>query len=293
MSESNPWLDRRVIVYAHQGGALEGPSTTLFAMDKALAGGADAIELDVHQTKDGHLVCCHDATVDRTTNGFGKIGDLSLDEVRAFNNAYWFSPGHVANHGLEPNEYPYRSISDDDILFKVPLLEEVLERYQGRILNFDIKETSPAVPEYETALAKTLMKFGRAEDVIVTSFLDSAVQHFRQVAPEVHTSCATLEVANFYRSVRDGEDPEAPAAVALQVPPSFQGVSLVDERFVAVAHSIGLAVHVWTIDDEEEMKRMLAIGVDGIISDVPSIAVRVVSEAGLRMGTDRSSPTVE
>ena len=80
-NRANPWLQRRVLNFAHQGGAREAPSSTLLALHQAVAAGADALELDVHATADRHLVVCHDATVDRTTNGRGAIADLTLAEV--------------------------------------------------------------------------------------------------------------------------------------------------------------------------------------------------------------------
>src|SRR5580704_11723247 len=107
-SRRSPWPSRRVIAYAHQGGAWEGPSSTLFAIESALAAGATGIELDVHATADGHLVVCHDETVDRTTNGHGSISELTLDELRALDNAYWWVPGEVVDHDRPDTDYPLR-----------------------------------------------------------------------------------------------------------------------------------------------------------------------------------------
>src|SRR5579872_2900060 len=123
----SPWPARRVLCYAHQGGAREGPSSTLWAMERALAAGADAIELDVHATADGHLVVCHDATVDRTTNGTGAIASLTLAEVRALDNAYWWAPGSVVAPGLAPSEYPLRGRAPVEPALGVATLAEVLE----------------------------------------------------------------------------------------------------------------------------------------------------------------------
>jgi glycerophosphoryl diester phosphodiesterase len=95
MSDRSPWLDRRVIAYAHQGGAWESPSSTLFAIEQALAAGATGIELDVHATADGELVVCHDATVDRTTPATGNIAAFTLAELRQLDFSFWFIPGAV------------------------------------------------------------------------------------------------------------------------------------------------------------------------------------------------------
>lgn len=269
-------MDRRVIAYAHQGGAWEGPSSTLHAIRAALAAGATAIELDVHATADGTLVVCHDATVDRTTDGSGAIADLTLSEVRSLDNAFWWSPGADVSPGLEPECYPFRGRAPNDRDFRVATLEEVLEEFSGVVLNLDIKRTSPVVAPYEAALARLLRRFGRRDDVIVASFLDSATEAFSASAPEIATSAGTVAVAAFYQAVRSEQEPPPMRHRALQVPPTYGDLTIVDERFVDAAHRSDLAVHVWTIDDEAEMDRLCELGVDGIITDRPTALADVL-----------------
>jgi glycerophosphoryl diester phosphodiesterase len=280
LSEPSVWLDRRVIAYAHQGGAWEGPSSTLYAVAAALEAGATAIELDVHATADGQLVVCHDPTVDRTTDGSGRIAELTYDELRALDNAYWWAPGADVSPGLEPSRYPYRGRAPADRRFGVARLDEVLSEFPGVLLNLDIKQTAPAVVPYEEALATLLRRHGRVDDVIVASFIDQATEAFSSFAPEIPTSAGTGAVANFYQSVRDGEEPVAMRHVALQVPADYSGMTLVDEAFVQAAHHCGLAVHVWTIEDEPEMERLCRLGVDGIITDRPSALIGVLRRLG-------------
>src|SRR3954452_24302978 len=177
----NPWLDRRVLNYAHRGGAEEAPSSTLFAMEQAVAAGADALELDVHATSDGVLVVCHDPTVDATTDATGPIAAMTLAEVRRLDNAYRFTTDDGAT-------WPYRGRPPDDPRFAVATLREVLEAFPHVFVNLDIKQTAPAVEAYEPALAALLREFGRSDDVIVASFLDQATDAFSAVAPEIHTS---------------------------------------------------------------------------------------------------------
>ncbi|MEA3076356.1 MAG: glycerophosphoryl diester phosphodiesterase [Actinomycetota bacterium] len=276
---TNPWLDRRVLNWAHQGGAKEAPSSTLFALRQAVAAGADALELDVHMTADGVLVVCHDATVDRTTDGFGAIASLTLDEVRGLDNAYWFVPGSVVDHdNTDPSAYVHRGKAADDPAFRIATLDEVLDEFTGVFLNLDIKQTAPAVPSYEAPLAEALRAHGRIGDAIVASFNDVALERFRAVAPEVHTSCATSATADFFRAVRAGERPPPTPHVALQVPPTFGEIVVVDEAFVGAAHDNGLAVHVWTIDDEAEMAALIELGVDGVMTDRP-IALEAVLQS--------------
>lgn len=276
----NPWLDRRVIAYAHQGGAYEWPSSTLLAIRSALKAGATAIELDVHATADGELVVCHDATVDRTTDGHGAIAELTLDEVRSLDNAYWFVPGGDAAPGRPAGEYLYRGRAPKDPELRVATLREVLETFPDVVLNLDIKQTGPAVAPYEEALASLLAEYGRRDDVIVASFFDLATERFAACAPEIGTSAGTLATAAFWRAVQDGTEPPPVRAVAFQVPERHGDAVVVDERFVAAAHHAGVAVHVWTVDDEASMARLVALGVDGIITNLPTTLASVLTASG-------------
>ncbi|HUZ09928.1 MAG TPA: glycerophosphodiester phosphodiesterase [Acidimicrobiales bacterium] len=280
MTRDNPWLQRRVVAYAHQGGAWESPSSTLFAIGRALAAGATAIELDVHATADGELVVCHDATVDRTTDGTGAIADLTLARLRELDNAYWFMPGADATAGGARDDYPYRGRAPDDRDFGIATLREVLERFPGVVLNLDIKRTAPLVAPYESALADLLALFDRTDDVIVASFLDAASDAFAARAPGVHTSAGAVATTAFWQAVQAGTEPPATRSVALQVPERQGDLVVVDDRFVQAAHRRGLAVHVWTANDTASMQRLLELGVDGIMTDVPSRLVPVLDGRG-------------
>ena len=257
--------------YAHQGGAAEAPSSTLFALDRAVAVGADALELDVHATADGELVVCHDATVDATTEGSGAIAEMTLAEVRQLDNGYRFGPP----------EFPHRGQG-----LGIATLREVLEQFPAVFLNLDIKQTAPDVKPYEASLAALLRSFGRADDVIVASFNDAATDAFAAAAPEIPTSAGTLATAAFWQAVRD--DTPIPDSVlrhvALQVPAAVGDTVVVSSRFVERAHEAGLAVHVWTIDDADEMRRLIGLGVDGVMTDRPSVLEEVVQEVGVAYG---------
>lgn len=280
--QNNPWLDRRVLNWAHQGGAKEAPSSTLFAMRQAVANGADALELDVHMSKDGVLMVCHDATVDRTTDGAGAIADLTLDELRRLDNAHWWTPGTVVDHdNPDPDAYVHRGKAADDLEFRIATLEEVLEAFPDVFLNFDIKQTAPTVVSYEEPLAEMLLRFERAGTTIVASFNDLATDRFRPFAPDIHTSLGTAATADVFRAIRAGEAPPTTPGVALQVPRTFGDIVVVDEAFVAAAHEAGLAVHVWTIDDEAEMASLVDAGVDGVMTDRPQALEAVLAERGV------------
>jgi len=281
VNDGSVWLERRLISYAHQGGAWESPSSTTFAITRALTAGATGIELDVHATADGELVVCHDATVDRTTVATGDIAQFTLAELRKLDFSYWFIPGADVTPDRPEGEYPYRGRAPEDAHFGIATLREVLELFPGVVLNLDIKQTAPVVAPYEETLAAMLAEFERTDDVIVASFLDAATDSFRTFAPRVPTSAGTVATAEFWRAVQaHGALPDTPA-VAFQVPERMGDLVVVDEAFVSAAHSVGKAVHVWTVNDVAAMERLVGLGVDGIISDVPTTLSTLLRQKGV------------
>lgn len=282
MAVDSPWLERRVVNYAHQAGAKEAPSSTLYAIERALDAGATGIELDVHASADGVLVVCHDPTLERTSDGSGRIADHAIDELRALDNAYHFVPGEDAVPGRPPQAYPLRGRAPAERSFGVAELAEVLASFPGVLLNLDIKQVPPSVAAYEAELARLLRAYRRRDDVIVASFHDSALAAFAACAPEIAISAGTVATTAFARAVFAGEapDPAIGRYAALQVPPSFGGVEVVSARFIEAAHTCGVAVHVWTVDEEEEMARLVGLGVDGIISNRPGALTGVLDGLG-------------
>ena len=240
--------------------------------------GAHAIELDVHATKDGHIVVCHDPTVDRTTQATGAIADLALEEVQSLDNAYWWVPGEVVSREAADDDYPLRGRAPKDVSLRIPTLHEVLEEFPDVFLNFDIKQTGPAVKPYEEEVARVLAEHGRSDDVIVASFLDEATDAFCRIAPEACVSFGMEGTREFFTAVRDGEAVPDKPHVALQVPPRAGEIELVTSTLVEAAHDAGVAVHVWTIDDPDEMRRLVELGVDGIMTDTPSVLAGVLAE---------------
>src|SRR6202167_1955844 len=281
MGTASVWLERRVIAYAHQGGAWESPSSTLHAIAHALEVGATGVELDVHATADGELVVCHDATVDRTTAGQGTIASFTLAELRAMDFSYWWIPGADVTPGRPAADYPFRGRAPADRSFGIAALREVLEQFPGVVLNLDIKQTAPVVAPYEESLARLLAEFGRTDDVIVASFLDTATDAFRGFAPHVPTSAGTSATAEFWRAVQQGNAMPDTPAVAYQVPERMGDLVVVDEAFVEAAHRSGKAVHVWTVNNAAAMERLVGLGVDGIISDVPTVLAGVLRAHGV------------
>lgn len=296
----NPWLERRVLNIAHQGGEIEAPSNTLYAFETAADKGADILELDVHATEDGELVVLHDTTVDRTTNGEGRVDEMTLAEIQRLDAAYWFAPGCGTCHDQEEDAYTLRGYATEEREipeeldefepedFRIPTLREVLERFPETWINIEIKRTVPDTTPYEQTLADLLDEFDRTDDVIVVSFHDHALERFKLAAPEVHTAAGTGQAGLFTASsleVLPGAP--NPRYQALQVPIEYEGVEVVSEDFVADAQANGLAVHVWTINDRETMEWLLDIGVDGVITDRPTMLEEVLDERG---GADGPPP---
>ncbi len=267
---SNPWLSRRNLNFAHQGGAREAPSNTLYAFKRALAVGADVLELDIHMTADGHLVVLHDTTVNRTTNGTGYVDERTLAQLKALDAAYWFVPGTGAATGRPESSYTLRGIATglrpppegytaND--FTTPTLREVLEAFPSTYINIEIKETWPSVTPYERQLATLLGSFGRGNDTIVVSSHDSALLSFQFYAA---SSCPTVSIAaGTITTARDN------GFQAIQVPLNVYGIPYATANYIAGAHGDGLGVHVWTLNSQSEWSSALNRGADGIMTDRP------------------------
>ena len=220
---ANPWLGRRVISYAHQGGAWEAPSSTLFAIRRALELGATGIELDVHATADGELVVSHDGTVDRTTNGAGAIHQLTLAEIRELDNAYWFVPGSRRESRARSRRLPLPGPGPRGPRFR--------HRHPGRGAGPARRAPQggrqPRHQGHRTGGGALRGGAGRLpgrarhlDRVIVASFLDAATAAFSRWAPAIATSAGTLGVAGFWRALTQGGEfpaagPRGPAGAGL------------------------------------------------------------------------------
>nr|MDQ2754539.1 glycerophosphodiester phosphodiesterase [Actinomycetota bacterium] len=164
--------------------------------------------------------------------------------------------------------------------YTIPTLEEVLDAFPGVPLNLDIKQSAPAVVPYEASVARALLDHGRVNDVIVASFNPSSLRAFSALAPRVATAAAARAIARVWLAGRMHVRPLPTRHSAIQVPLMLRGTTVVDPRLVRAAHRAGVAVHVWTIDDRTEMERLVDLGVDGIMTDCPSILAGVLAERG-------------
>lgn len=282
---SNPWLARRPLNIAHQGGQLEAPGNTVYAFARALTVGAHMLELDVHATLDGEVVVVHDATVDRTTQGRGWLSQLTLQQLRRLDAAYWFVDGVGASQDAAGGAYSWRGVATGQRPppvgftasdFTIPTLERVLARFPDTPMSIDIKRTAPETAGYEQRVAELLNRFDRADDVLVASFFDRAIEAFRHHAPRLGTGMGPVALQQLWLRLQDGPCTVDAGVHAVQVPLTYHGTSVVSEAFVAAAHDSGLAVHVWTVDDRPTMHWLLDIGVDGIVTDRPSVLAEVL-----------------
>jgi glycerophosphoryl diester phosphodiesterase len=300
---ANPWLQRRFLNMAHAGGENEAPAETMYAFKRAVALGADMIELDVQSTADDQLVAIHNATVDQTTNGTGRVRDLTFDQVHALDAAYNFVPDRSAVPGLPAASYPLRGVRTGDRRppagyrpkdFAVPALREVLKAFPHVPLNIEIKGTSDDDVESflhnARLLARMLNKTGRT-DIIVTSFNDRAVAAFHELAPQIPLAPGRDGVtAYFLAGVRPVE-----GTVALQVPVQFSGIPVATREFVARAHADGYAVHVWfsgsAPDDEPTYNAVIDTCADGLMPAYPSLLEQILDRRNIaRPGTPGIDP---
>lgn len=248
---------------AHRGGEGQWPSNTLYAFERALALGMDVLETDIHASADGALVIRHDPTVDSTTDGIGRIYDLTLTQIKALDaGATWTADGGQT--------FPFRGLG-----ITVPTLLEVFQAFPQARLSIDIKPKDPAVVD---ALCQTLRAYDKLKQVVVGSFHDSQLRRFRLLCPEVDTAAGVSETRSFFLLSRAGLSRlyRSPAK-AFMIPEYAGRLHVVTPGFVREAHARGLQVHVWTVNEAEDMRRLIDWGVDGIITDYPERLIALLN----------------
>lgn len=254
---------RRPLVFGHRGAAGLAPENTLPSFAMALQLGADVLELDVHATRDGVIVVFHDPDLDRTTDGSGPLHALDFATLRQLDAGHQFT--------RDGRDFPYRGHG-----VRVPTLEEVLRAFPGVPINMEIKYSDPPIA---AATVQVLRACGAEGRVVLAAERDDMMAEVRRQCGAMPTSFATGEAIDFVGRLQAGDFSGYVApGVALQVPASYEGVDIVTPAFVEAAHEAGVEVHVWTINHRDEMDRLLALGVDGIMSDLPGLA-RVAVDA--------------
>lgn len=244
-----PFLDHpRPIAFAHRGGALEAEENTMAAFAHAVRLGYTHVETDIQATKDGVAVVFHDDTLERMTGEPERVADLTWDEL-----------SKRRTKGGEA----------------IPLLDELFEEWPGLCVNLEPKSATAV-----DAMAHAITRAGAMARVCVGAFEEAYTRRLRELlGPELcwspaHAGVFRLWLAGWHLPA---DVPEFPC---VQVPVRFRGIPLVTRGFVKAAHARGVQVHVWTVDDEAEMVRLLDIGVDALMTDRPALLRQVLGRRG-------------
>lgn len=246
------------LLIAHRGGGRLRPEETLSAFDHAAELGADVLELDVHTTSDGEVVCLHDATVDRTTDGTGAVHALTLADVKALDAGYRFTTDRGET-------FPYRGQG-----ITIPTLAEVLAAHPSAWFSIEIKQSEP---DMVGEVLEVLDANDAADRVVLVSFDDAVVERVRALRPEIVTGMGAAEMAELLLLRDVDADAYVPRTTIAQVPSGS-----VDEVLVARAARYGIRLHAWTVNDRSEMTYLLDVGVHGIMTDDPALLAEVLAQ---------------
>jgi glycerophosphoryl diester phosphodiesterase len=250
------------LVIAHRGGAKIWPEETVFAFGEAVKAGADVLELDVHGTVDGKIVCNHDDLVDRTTDGTGPIKDKTWEQLQMLDAGAKFTTDGGKT-------FPYKGMG-----IKLALLEEVLAKFPTMPFSVEIKQVKPSIVDGVIAVIE---KANMGDKVVIASFDDDTIRDVRAKRPKWATSLAGGEIVRLLQ-IKSMED------IGTYVPPTklFQAphAAITADRMAAY-RMLGIRVHVWTVDDKDDMERLWKLGVHGIMSDDPVLLKTVTKSLGL------------
>jgi glycerophosphoryl diester phosphodiesterase len=242
-------LTPKTYVYAHRGASGYAPENTLEAFALAIEQDADGVELDVRFTKDGKVIVLHDATIDRTSNGQGAVLDYTYEELLGFDFGYKF---YKERRGI-----------------KLPLLEDVykLMAPAGKTVNVEIKSDDPAICAECHKIAE---KCGMTDKVIYSCFDHLQLVEMLKVAPDAFVaplySRGMVKVWDYCKNMNaSATHPE-------------KGQIRLDPNYVSECHKLGVRVHPWTVNHEEDMLFLIQEGCDAIITNYPDVARKLVEE---------------
>lgn len=258
----HPFLRDPPHFIAHRGGAGLAPENTLTAFRSAADDWrADMIELDVRASSDGHCVVVHDETVDRTTDGSGAVASMTLGQLRQLDAGYRFSPDGGASH-------PFRGMG-----LGMPTFEEVLEALPRARFIVEVKAGAAQIPLFDA-----IERHGARDRVMAAAAHDRDRTLFDDYAGPVSASGDSMKrmyVLHRLHGIRFWREGRAQA---VQLPLEHRGRRMVNRRLVQELRQRDLVVHVWTVDDEEDMHTLFDWGVHGILSDRPDRLARVMAE---------------
>jgi glycerophosphoryl diester phosphodiesterase len=252
--------------FAHRGGRKIVPENTIEGFREAIKLGPVVLELDARVSADGEVVVIHDETVDRTTDGTGAVGRMTLAELQHLDAGYRFTPDGGAT-------FPWRGQG-----VRIPTLEAVYREFPDRPINIELKDERPGTEE---AIWRTIEAVGGQARTLAVTDSAAAINRFRAASAGTVATGASIGEFVVFRLLsllRLGRIYDAPFQ-ALQPPDSYKGIRIVTRGLVREAHRCGLRIDVWTIDEEADMRRLLDWGVDGIMTDRPDILARVLGHS--------------
>jgi glycerophosphoryl diester phosphodiesterase len=256
----------RPLIMAHRGDSAAAPENTLLSMKRAVEIGVDFLETDIRLTKDDEPVLFHDDDLFRTTGEHGSIREKTLAELKQIDFGYRFSVD-------DGKTFPHRGQG-----LSVVTVREAFKAFPDTRFNLDIKDKEHHAPE---VLASIVKEYDREDSVIVGSFHDEQAHRFRKLMPDVKTSACPSEVTRFVFALMMrvlGLFKRSCTYEAFQVPMKYGRIKVITDRFVKAAHDRDVAVHVWTINEREEMQHLIEMGVDGIFTDKPALLREVLKE---------------
>lgn len=246
--------EKKIFVQAHRGASGYAPENTMASFKMALEMKADYLELDVHLTKDGHLVIMHDETVDRTTDGKGAIKDMTLAEIKKLDAGIKYDKKFKGE--------------------KVPALEELLKTFAGKVkFNIEIK-----ADECEEGVVKFIKKYKIEKDAMVSSFHHEYLQKVKELEPSIVTAGLVMmgpKIKHLKNTIK---------ADYLNIHESFLTNAVYDK-----ARAAGLGVVVWTVNEKDSMNKFVQMGVDGIITNFPDTALHAVNASSSTCGASENT----
>jgi len=242
-------------LYGHRGAPAHLPENTLPAFERALADGANALELDVHPTADGHFVVAHDPDGQRMAGVAEQIRTSTLDQVKRWNVAAGTGRADLGHHS-------------------VPSLSETLEAFPAVPMSIDLK---PDAPEAVPPLLEVVARHGAEERVTLASFSTRVVRTIRRLGYPGRTTLAKSEVA-VIRFLPAALAKLYVSGDAAHIPVEHNGIRLDGRRFIKRCRDLGLRVEYWVVDDPEEARRLIDLGATGIMSDDPALIAPVFEE---------------
>jgi glycerophosphoryl diester phosphodiesterase len=282
-SELHPFIESRrsPLLFAHRGGGGVAPEATLPTLLSAQDDPEAIVEFDVHRSKDGHLVVIHDDTVDRTTDGSGRVDELTLAQLQALDAGFCTRP-NVGDGTASLNECRSAPASDFPFRgrgYRIPTLTEVLSALDLRTaISIEVK-----APGFEADFAQMMRASGRMDGLVVGSALDDVAIRLQELLPELPHYLPEAAATCFALTSKLGLDYAAcPRYDIFASPLTGAGLALDTDGILSDAHRVGTAVVYWTINTELDMERLFRLGADGIFTDYPATARQVLER--LRAG---------